>query len=418
MSIDKNRIPVFEHQSLWRHKGSKRLSRDQLLALQAHYGEKGVPYYSLIHQGVKFKSYVGVIQIGTTTIEVLPKADKYGNEAEWREVLIGMLLAVRGFDVHITSSSNLRIRPNSILEVYFELFLREVERLLHQGLTKKYRKIEGNRSALKGSIQFPRHLQKNLIHKERFFVRHTTYDVVHKIHAILFKTLRLIKRINTNQNLVSRLGNLSLNFPEMPDLTPSEGLFKKIVYNRKTEKYKKALEIARLLLLNYHPDIIHGQNDVLALMFDMNVLWEQFVYRSLWKHREKGTSVRAQGSKLFWQSKGGKKSRMKPDILIRFVGDLPNMVLDTKWKNLSGTTPSPADLRQMYAYLKYHQAQKVALVFPGDQSGIESGFYFDELSNTLSKQECSLISIKTERDISSWQKMIAEKVFGWAVPNT
>ena len=43
----KNLITVFEHESL-KVSGDK-LTQPQLESLQAFYGEKGVPYYSLIH---------------------------------------------------------------------------------------------------------------------------------------------------------------------------------------------------------------------------------------------------------------------------------------------------------------------------------------------------------------------------------
>src|SRR5690606_36361637 len=117
--------------------------------------------------------------------------------------------------------------------------------------------------------------------KERFYVKFSTYDKDHKIHQILFKALKLLNRINTNGVLSSRIGSLLLNFPEVVDIKISESLFDKLQFDRKTERYRIAINIAKLLLLNYHPDIKRGRNDVLALMFDMNVLWEQFVFASL-----------------------------------------------------------------------------------------------------------------------------------------
>lgn len=413
-------IVVFEHESLRTDRGEQRLANGQLESLQLFYGENGVRYYSLIHHGVRFNEYVGVIQVGKTVIEVLPKADKANSNDEsvkktWRNVLINMLHAVGIFDIHTPSNSNLRLRSNSILDLYFELFIKEVEYLLHRGLVKKYRKTEGNRTALKGSIQFTKHISQNLVHQERFYVRHTTYDKEHDIHAILYKAIKLLSYINTNVQLHSRLGVLLLDFPELYDIKITEALFDKIVFDRKTEPYRNALEIAKLILLNYHPDVNRGTNNVLALMFDMNVLWEQFVYISLRKHKASNTNIATQNKKNFWKPLSGYRSKMKPDIVLN-KGTEDCVVLDTKWKNLNGYNPSSEDLRQMFVYMKYYGARKVALVYPGTENRNQSGQYYDHSSHDskhLSNEECSIISIGVQKDVKAWQKTIHENISNW-----
>ena len=128
MNKIKDHITVFEHESIRFDKGEKRITEDQFKALQSYYGA-GVPYYSLRYNGVQFNEYVGVIQVGSTVIEVLPKADKSlhttPNENKWRSILIGMLKAVNGFDIKSTSDSHLRIKPNTILDLYFEMLVRD-----------------------------------------------------------------------------------------------------------------------------------------------------------------------------------------------------------------------------------------------------------------------------------------------------
>ncbi|WP_317193571.1 McrC family protein [Adhaeribacter terrigena] len=396
-----------------------KFDESKLKALQAFYGDKGVPYFSLVHKGVKFNENVGVLQVGNLTIEVLPKADKSENKKQWHEMLIGMLKAVGIFDIQAPSSSNLKLKTNSILDLYFALFLQEIEYLLHRGLVKRYRKTESNSTALKGSIQFAQHIQKNLVHQERFYVRHTTYDVQHQLHQILYKTLVLINRINTNPELQSKIGSLLLNFPEQLELKVTEAIFEKITYNRKTEGYRKAVDIAKLLLLNYHPDVSKGANYVLALMFDMNLLWERFVYVSLRKGlrvNKPDFTIASQTSKYFWQPEKGFRSKIIPDIVLN--KDIPGcVVLDTKWKNLNGYNPSPDDLRQLYVYHEYYKAVKVALVYPGSTQNQTKGRYLHLDTGDKTEKECSVISLSVKENIVDWQSSIYSELANW-ITNT
>lgn len=395
MQKAKDRITVFEHEILRFDKGEKQITKDQYLALEKYCGE-GVPYFNLIHNGVRFNEYVGVLQVGKTVIEVLPKADKLsiGVEVEdkWRKMLIDMLRVVGSFDIKSTSDSHLKIKPNTILDLYFELFIKEVEYLLHKGLVKQYRKKEGNVNALKGSIQFGKHIQKNLSHQERFYVRHSTYDIEHKLHLILYKTICVLNRINTNTDLHGRIGALLLHFPEMPELKITHSAFEKINLTRKTGQYKKAIEISKLILLQYHPDVSKGRNDVIALMFDMNLLWEKYIFVTLRKIKGSNTQVTAQTSKSFWQPKSGSRSKIRPDIKV-VHGD-KTYILDTKWKNLNGSNPTPDDLRQMYVYHEYYKAEKVALVYPGSETSHVKGRFIEPLSEDVSSKQCGVISIE------------------------
>ena len=106
---------------------------------------------------------------------------------------------------------------------------------------------------------------------------------------------------------------------------------------------------------------------------------------------------------------------MKPDIVLN-KGTEDCVVLDTKWKNLNGYNPSPEDLRQMFVYMKYYGAKKVALVYPGTENRNQSGHYYDHSSidsKNLSNEECSVISIGVESNVKAWQKAIHENINYW-----
>ncbi|AMQ57082.1 McrC family protein [Algoriphagus sanaruensis] len=417
MATGRKHIKVFEHQSIFLNQkfdDGVLFDQDKLDSLIKFF-DKGSPYFSLIRNGVRFNEYVGAIQVGNLLISVLPKADKYQQEStdekdKWNSILVDMLRVVHGFEVKAPSNSNMKVKNNTVLDLYFEIFVSEVEALLHRGLAKKYRQTEGNLNALKGSIQFSKQISKNSIHKERFYTRHTTYDVEHLLHIILYRTLLLLKRINTNTALIGRINALTLNFPEMPDRKVTQADFDKIVLNRKTQDYQKALEIARLILLHYHPDLSKGREDVLALMFDMNLLWEKFVLASLKRHY--GLNAKGQDSKSFWQPFQGNKRSIRPDITVEKDGF--KYVIDTKWKLVS-TEPSMDDLRQMYAYHHYFKAEKVALLYPGNNPGIKGKFV--PVENTEDKEqvmECGLLFSQVQTPLKVWQETIFKMINTWA----
>ncbi|MDB5117018.1 MAG: hypothetical protein JWQ79_2510 [Mucilaginibacter sp.] len=408
---DNNTITVYEYDTICTEgRCNGYIEPDRLKILQDFSGNDGVPYFKLINKGVRFCQYVGVLQVGRLTIEVLPKIDRgtENDKDEWRKILIDMLRKVGTFEVSLSSETDLKIKRNSILDIYIESFLVQVEKLVHQGLIKKYRKVEDNCNALKGKIVFAKHLSKNIIHKERFFVKYTVYDHFHVLNQLLFKTLLLIRQINTNQILSSKVNSLLLNFPELPDIKVSESVFDNIVYNRKSESYKQAMLISRLLLLNYHPDINKGKNHVLALMFDMNLLWERFVYVSLHKFFKGGT-VEQQLSKPYWKLDGTRAITLRPDVIL--IKDKIKYVLDTKWKLPNNDKPSPGDLQQMYAYTKYFESDHTVLCFPGASDNFLNGRFFNE--KQINKvYPCSVlrISFNPADKITAWQEKITTRI--------
>lgn len=402
-------ITVFEHESLKLNSG--RINDLQLKSLQEFYGEKGCPYFSLIHNGVKFNEHVGVIQVGPTIIEILPKIDQEINEESWRDVLIGMLHTVGELNTQAPTSSNLELKSNTILHLYFKIFITEVEQLVRRGLIKKYHKTENNEFTLKGRLVFNKHIHKNLIHKERFYVNYNTYNKKHILNQILLKTLLLLNQINNEPVLNQKISNLLLVFPELQDIKVSNQTFLKIKYDRKSECYKNAINISKLILLNYHPDIKLGRNNVLALMFNMNILWEKFIISSIKKHKEYNTKIKGQDKKYFWQAKNGNRSKMIPDIIVE--NEEKCLVLDTKWKNIHGDNPSSNDLRQMYVYMNYYEADKVALLYPDKINQKRNGFYYNEKTGKLGEKECCIMTFTVEKSIRDWQKNIYNQLQQW-----
>ena len=362
--------------------------------------EKRVEYFRILKNGIQFTNFVGVIQAGNLTIEILPKINKgyttaanenvQGlNEGEkkekqqWHNVLLQMLKECRLLKVKHVDYANLNLRSNSILDIYIELFLSEVEMLLHEGLLKKYKKIEGNQTALKGQLLFQKHIACNLVHHERFYVRYSEYNRNNIFNQLLYKTICLIPDICSNSYLLDKVGRLLLDFPEVNGCKVTAETFNKLNYDRKTERYREALLISKMLLLNYRPDITGGRENVIAILFDMNKLWEEFVFTRLKKEESNyGIIVSSQSSQEFWKPKQCSSKKIRPDIVIQRKAQ--TIVIDTKWKNIEDKHPSDEDLKQMFVYNLFWDCTKSFLLYPGKKNFTSSGDYHShEIGNGM-----------------------------------
>lgn len=360
-------IQCFEHDRL--------MVDDDGLFTRAHWraiGEYNEKYkdrfLTLLPNGVKFSEYVGVIQVGNLTIEVLPKIDRMGGEkADWQAVLLDMLRECRWMQVFAHEKAALRHKPNSILEAYVELYLQACEAILHEGLVKKYRQESSNLHVWKGKLNFTRQIRHNLVHQERFFTDHTIYDRENRFNQLLYKALNIIPNLTTNTGIRDKLSRLLLDFPEMQDIPVTAETFQQLVFDRKTTRYREALEMAAMLLLNYRPDIRNGRHQVLAILFDMNELWEEFCFRRLRAVMEPGWGISRQNRVVFWQSESNQKW-IKPDIVVK-TPDGKTVIIDTKWKTPDGFVPSDDDLKQIFVYNKHWSSNKGVLLYPLNESG-------------------------------------------------
>lgn len=378
-------IRVLEHSllTIGDQQGEARfLERHWQQLLRYHSTGAGRRYYDIRHQGIRFKHYVGVLQAGDLTIEVLPKADAVPDTAtpptenfdRWRRLLLRMLAEAGLLPVDSFNTALLHERENSLLDLYLALFLTEVETLLHRGLVKRYRQRDGQVKALKGSLLFGPHLARNVVHQERFYTRHQTYDPNHLPHRLLRQALVVLPALTPSPTLHGQAARALLAWPEVAAVRPTPATFARLRYDRKTAAYRPALRIARLLLLRLSPEVSSGPQELIALFFNMNHIWEAYLLRTLRRLAPAGWVVSKPAKVVFWQAENGQQSRMQPDILLRHPTH-GSIILDAKWKR-PDNRHAETDLRQLFAYAHHFGATRVRLLYPqaGAEAAVEGEF--------------------------------------------
>jgi len=358
-------VQVFEYGTL--AVGEKGFNARQFAALVRYNDRHGCAYFKVGHNRLHFGSFVGVVQVGDLAIEILPKLENEASadKGKWQRALLQMLHQSGLLTVEAAPDADLRLRKSPLVDVYLDSFLAEVEHLAHAGLAKRYRLTEGNLYKLKGRIQFAQQMRRNLLHRERMFTAHQVYDRDNVFNRILKCAVAIVEHLAIRPSLVSRAAASLLWFEEVDNVRITAETFERLTYDRNTERYRRAIQLARLIILNYSPDLRGGREHVVAILFDMNKLFERFIFVQLRRAEPKFAARRlcisGQASKRFWSTK-----TIRPDVVavIQTGASTDRVILDTKWKVPKDGKPADDDLKQMYAYNIHLGGLRSVLVYP------------------------------------------------------
>jgi 5-methylcytosine-specific restriction enzyme subunit McrC len=227
------------------------------------------------------------------------------------------------------------------------------------------------------------------------------YDRNNIFNQILRVALNVLAQVSFNPHLVAGARNLAALFETVSDIAITDQTFERLHYTRNTECYRRAIQLARLIILNYSPDVCGGKENVLAILFDMNSLFERFIYIQL-KRAEAEQEIHqinfaAQISRRFWFADEIQKS-IRPDIIaeIDTGPEQERVILDTKWKMPANGKPNDTDLQQMYAYNIQFGARRSFLLYPqiSIMKNIEGKYLHGEALYPSLNHNCSLVFLK------------------------
>lgn len=362
-------ISVFEYETLL--VDGLFLTQEHFKALVKFNDLHGGKYFRIGYNKVTFNSYVGVIQVGNRTIEILPKADVSGKDVasaknKWQAALLSMLKKVGYLKINSTDKAAQDSTRHNLLELYLFSFLQEVQKVIHVGFVKKYRKVSSNSKVLKGRMLMSKQIQHNIIHQERFYTENTIYDGNHLLNNIIKKALKIVICTTSNQHLKMEFSKFILHFQDIEVWNGAIADLDGIVLNRKSSRYQDVLELSKLIIKSFSPDLSAGKENIISILFNMNTLFEKFVLKCLKDFTndfsEYSLSITGQERMIFWKDRV-----IKPDIVLTYKEkgqEEKKVVIDAKWKVIEEDNPSINDLRQMYTYNLQFGASKALLFYP------------------------------------------------------
>ena len=309
------------------------------------------------------QNYVGIIQTKSgDSLEILPKIhdNDNGNNKEAVEnskrILLRMLKTLKNHPFKNINIANLKSLNLPLLEIFILMFLDEVSKLIKIGIKSDYVELEDNLKFLKGKLKISEQIRKNIVHKERFYICYQEFSIDMAENRLIKSALEFLYKRSKSSKNQRLIREYLFIFDEISSSSDINADFSRLKLNRQTKHYEQALLWSKIFLQNKSFGPYRGNDLAIALLFDMNVLFESYVGNFV-KKKFPGTALQHSEKHLI---ENPRSFRLRPDIFLE-----GKFIADTKWKIVKSRDDiSQADLYQLYAYGKKYEYGRLYLVYP------------------------------------------------------
>ncbi|VFQ46728.1 McrC family protein [Desulfoluna butyratoxydans] len=324
------------------------------------------------HHVITFAQHCGVVSLGDLCLEILPKI--HGREESpgaCRTALIHLLKRARRLKTTPVGQGAMGRQTEVLLDVFLIYFCDLLQAQLMQGMLRGYVEKEENLHVVRGRIKLDMQFKHNLAHGERVYCCYDEMSVDTPHNQMIKSVLRQMQQFASGTTARKRIARLLMQFADIRDIPADLTFFESLAFDRTTCRFKEIFGMCRMFLEGLHPDVVAGDMPCLALIFDMNRLFEAYVSDIMRRNAGKrGLRMREQGPKKYMAIRpdtGNELFLMKPDMV--FLDEsTPVALADAKWKILNENGKNlgitQGDLYQMSAYAARYGIDTLALIYP------------------------------------------------------
>ncbi len=377
------------------------------------------------------QQWVGVIQAPGLQVEILPKVDSLEPSEDRQEAhearhnLLYMLAIAGEVPFRDRDVAHLANRKAPLSELLVDIFANRLREELLLGAEHAYLQREENLRRFKGKLIIPAQILHNSARHERFFCRFDEFSKDTAMNRIFrFACATLLPWTHT-PSTQDKLRHCLLLLDGVEDVSIHDELFEQIPITRQNERFADVLHFCRLILQGHSPTTNRGKQRSFSLLFDMNQVFEAFVaaFMRKWvmplhdfpEHRLYPQAKRRQRHLITRNEKG--VLSLRPDLLIEAPEapeDDRRLVLDTKWKRLSGSGgrggAGTADIYQLYAYTQRYGCKRSILLYPHVSGAENRDFKIIDRSNEPSGQQILVRYVHLHRNLRANRESLAKEL--------
>ena len=346
-------------------------------------------FFKISKDSIIVQNFVGTIPLDDIQIEILPKIPLVENNIEEEKIrFLEILQSIDYFKEKLFNKSKIAIKDTSILEIFIQFFIEEVEKIVKKGLIYRYENKKENLNMFKGKLDINNHIKYNFSHKEKFYVKFDEFSVNSLENIFIKMTIQKLKKISFNSKNKENLDRIGHYFEKVSILESSIENLKYITFDRTNGYYKNAIQWAKIFLNNQSSSIFSTNNgEITSILFPMENIFENYMINKLRnliqekcynqfiiKTQDNSCSI---FSNIDFNNTKIENDilRVKPDIIIKNKETKEIFILDTKWKVLNKSDDkfkiSTEDIYQMFTYVKTYNdrsknyiCKKAYLIYP------------------------------------------------------
>lgn len=372
--------------SLLEYEESEKLSKKELKELERINKLTNYDIFTITsNSGIKAKQYVGVCQIGKRTIEVMPKiftqSNSFGEDlteqSKIKQNLLYMLSYTKKIKIKESEISYLS-KNSSLFEAIIYLFGKNLIELLKKDLIRNYERRGENTNFLKGKLLMTKHLRYNLFNKAKFYSEFDEFTEDNLLNQVFKATIDKLLRFTKNSKNFKLLTECNLILQDILLKYISLNDVEKVGFHRLNKQYEDIFNLAKILLFGNSTDLSAKNTKTYSLMFDMNKLFEEFIFEFIKKECDiKDYNIQAEKPREYIFNESP-KFELKPDITISNDKKVLN-IIDTKYKKIFYDKSkkygvSTSDIYQMFVYSQIYKCKEITLLYPKFETKFEEKF--------------------------------------------
>lgn len=360
-------VSIKEYEKL-QIKESRNLAQKQISKADAQHLQSliidDVPVFTPGNRCLIAQHWVGVIDLPDFSVEILPKIAGFHSNDELRRILVRMLLISDQNPSTKKLPGTVAADKDSLVEVLIDAFLNRLDTYVKTGLLRSYEKVEKNINLVKGRILFNKQFSRFALSPTKFYCRYSRYIQDNPMNQFFKTCLLEMKSVSRNKENRQAISRCLAFFEDISAMAVQKAISTSFAFNSTNAIAKEPYSYGALFLKHYSTTLNSGITSVNVLLFDMNKLFELFIFkvaRQAFGHRVQYQST---GHYLV-ESNTTKKHyiNLRPDLMLKLESG-KSVVIDTKWK-IPTSFAKENDVYQMNAYSSsLPHIQKVYLLYP------------------------------------------------------